>query len=120
MSTRGGVDDEDLLAAVGDGLYIGRVWYTYPINGQRAGDVTCTVSGDSYLIRCGKFTAPLAPNCLRLNANIDQVFRNPLAISSKSQPAVIWGSPELYFVPAIAVKGLSLAPIGIAEAMGRG
>ncbi|PWU22693.1 MAG: hypothetical protein C5B48_09825, partial [Candidatus Rokuibacteriota bacterium] len=36
-----------LLATVRDGLYIGRIWYTYPINGLRAGDFTCTVVGDS-------------------------------------------------------------------------
>jgi predicted Zn-dependent protease len=118
MTTRNGVDDNDLRAAVGDGLYIGRVWYTYPINGQRAGDVTCTISGDSYVIRDGKFLAPLAPNCLRLNANIDQIFRYPLAVGSKPQPAVIWGVPEIYFVPAIAVKELNLTAVGINEAMG--
>ncbi len=32
-----------LLKLVGDGLYIGRIWYTYPINGLAAGDFTCTI-----------------------------------------------------------------------------
>jgi PmbA protein len=115
MKTRDGMEQSDLLAAVGDGLYIGRVWYTYPINGQRAGDVTCTVSGDSYVIRDGKLAAPLAPNCLRLNANIEEIFNNPLAIGSKSEPAIVWGAPELYFVPAIAVKEITLAAVGAGE-----
>jgi predicted Zn-dependent protease len=115
MKARSGVDQTELLAAVGDGLYIGRVWYTYPINGQRAGDVTCTVSGDSYVIRDGKLAAPLAPNCLRINANIAQIFAHPLAIGHMPEPAIVWGAPELYFVPAIAVKGLTMASIGAAE-----
>jgi PmbA protein len=115
MRTRNGVDQADLLAAVGDGIYIGRVWYTYPINGQRAGDVTCTISGDSYVIRGGKLAAPLAPNCLRINANIEGIFANPLAIGRKSEAAVVWGAPELYFVPSIAVKNLTLAAIGASE-----
>jgi len=115
MGTRDGVDQADLLAAVGDGLYIGRVWYTYPINGQRAGDVTCTISGDSYVIRDGKLAAPLAPNCLRINANIEQLFVHPLAVGSKSEAAVVWGAPELYFVPSLAVKDLTLAAIGASE-----
>lgn len=115
MKSRAGVDQTELLAAVGDGIYIGRVWYTYPINGQRAGDVTCTISGDSYVIRDAKLAAPLAPNCLRINANIAQIFASPLAIGRKSEPAIVWGAPELYFVPAIAVKGLTLAAIGATE-----
>ncbi|MBV8774329.1 MAG: hypothetical protein JO166_18650, partial [Deltaproteobacteria bacterium] len=115
MNSRDGVDQTELLAAVGDGVYIGRVWYTYPINGQRAGDVTCTISGDSYVIRDAKLAAPLAPNCLRINANIAQIFASPLAIGRKSEAAIVWGAPELYFVPAIAVKGLTLAAIGATE-----
>jgi PmbA protein len=111
MKTAGGQDEKALIAAVGDGLYIGRVWYTYPINGQRAGDFTCTVSGDSYLIRDGQLAAPLAPNCLRINANINQVFARPLAVGRKSEPALVWGAPEAYFVPAIAVEGVTLAPV---------
>ncbi len=112
MRTRNGVEQAELLAAIGDGIYVGRVWYTYPINGQRAGDVTCTISGDSFVIRAGKVAAPLAPNCLRINANIEQIFAQPLAISRQSEPAIVWGAPELYFVPALAVKDLALAGIG--------
>jgi predicted Zn-dependent protease len=115
LRARDGVDQDGLLAAVGDGIYVGRVWYTYPINGQRAGDFTCTISGDSYVIRGGKLAAPLAPNCLRINANLEQVFAHPLAVAGKSEPAVVWGAPEVYFVPALAIKNLTLAAIGAME-----
>ena len=115
MKTSGGLDEKELIAKVRDGIYVGRVWYTYPINGQRAGDFTCTVSGDSYLIRDGKLAAPLAPNCLRINANIEQVFARPLAVGKKSEPAIVWGSPEAYFVPAIAVEGVTLAAVNAAD-----
>ena len=108
MRTRGGVDEKELIASVGDGIYVGRVWYTYPINGQRAGDFTCTISGDSCVIRDGKLAAPLAPNCLRINANIEQIFAKPFAVGKKSEPAIVWGAPEAYFVPALAVEGLRL------------
>jgi len=111
MRTREGVDEKRLIAAVGDGIYIGRVWYTYPINGQRAGDFTCTISGDSYVIREGKLAAPLAPNALRVNANIAQVFAQPIAIGSRAQPAVVWGAPEAYFVPSIAAGKIPLAAV---------
>jgi len=115
MRTKRGVDERALIAEVDDGIYIGRIWYTYPINGQRAGDFTCTVSGDSYVIRNGKLAAPLAPNCFRINANIEQVFTKPLAVGKRSDLAVVWGSPEAYFVPAIALEEITLAQVGAAE-----
>ncbi len=109
---RGGVSDRALLKAIGEGIYVGRIWYTYPINGQRAGDFTCTVSGDSYLIRNGKLAEPLAPNCLRINANISEVFTDPVAISARITPTIVWGSAETYFVPAIAAESITVAEIG--------
>jgi PmbA protein len=111
MRTRGGVAESALLGKVGDGIYIGRVWYTYPINGQRAGDFTCTVSGDSYLIRGGKIAEPVAPNSLRVNANIADVFGKPLAIGARSMPAIVWGSPEGYYVPPVALARITLSEV---------
>jgi PmbA protein len=111
MRTRGGVPESALLEKIGDGIYIGRVWYTYPINGQRAGDFTCTVSGDSYLIRGGKIAEPVAPNSLRVNANIADVFGKPLAFGARSMPAIVWGSPEGYYVPPIALARITLAEV---------
>ncbi len=111
MRARGGVSERELVRAVGDGIYVGRIWYTYPINGQRAGDFTCTVTGDSYIIRDGEIAVPLAPNCLRMNANIAQVFEHPLAVGSRPRPATVWGSPEAYYVPAIAASSIDLAEV---------
>src|SRR6202035_4160932 len=96
MKTSGGLADARLLSGVRKGIYIGRVWYTYPINGQRAGDFTCTVSGDSYLIEKGVLAAPLAPNALRINANIEQVFAHPIGVGNHAEPALVWGAPEAY------------------------
>ena len=52
---------EELLRRVGDGLYIGRLWYTYPINGAAAGDFTGSVVADSFLIKNGRMEAPIRP-----------------------------------------------------------
>jgi PmbA protein len=112
MRTRAGLSERELIRTVGDGIYVGRIWYTYPINGQRAGDFTCTVSGDSYLIRNGEISEPLAPNCLRINANISEVFLNPLAVGARSLPATVWGSPEAYYVPSLAAERIALAEVG--------
>ena len=50
----------DLLRMVGDGIYIGRIWYTYPVNGIAAGDFSGTIVGDSYLIKDGIAGCPAA------------------------------------------------------------
>jgi len=111
MKSRGGVDDDELIDVIGDGLYVGRVWYTYPINGQRAGDFTCTVSGDSYVVEGGKRVAPLAPNSLRINSNIENVFKGMIAVGKRSHPAIVWGSAEAFYVPAIACDGIALSSV---------
>ncbi|HEY2524493.1 MAG TPA: metallopeptidase TldD-related protein [Candidatus Binataceae bacterium] len=111
LRAHGGVSERELIRAVGEGLYVGRVWYTYPINGQRAGDFTCTVSGDSYLIRNGVLAAPLAPNALRINANLEQVFAHPIGVGSRTEPALVWGAPEAYYTSAIAAGQIPFAAI---------
>ncbi|HEV7987621.1 MAG TPA: metallopeptidase TldD-related protein, partial [Candidatus Binataceae bacterium] len=111
MRARDGKSERELIRAVGEGIYVGRVWYTYPINGQRAGDFTCTVSGDSYLIRNGVLAAPLAPNSLRINANLEQVFAHPLGVGSRAEPALVWGAPEAYYTSALAASAIQFAAI---------
>jgi PmbA protein len=115
MRARDGLDARELIRTVGDGIYVGRVWYTYPINGQRAGDFTCTISGDSWIIRNGELAAPLAPNSLRINAHIDEVFNAVIAAGRHSLPAIVWGSPEAYYVPAIIADKLTLNSVGVEQ-----
>ena len=112
MKARDGLDDDAVIRKVRDGLYIGRVWYTYPINGQRAGDFTCTVSGDSYVIRNGRLAEPIAPNALRINSNIANVFRGMIAAGKRSHSAIVWGSSESFHVPAVACAGIAVASVG--------
>jgi PmbA protein len=112
MKAGDGIDDDAVIRKVRDGLYIGRVWYTYPINGQRAGDFTCTVSGDSYVIRNGKLAEPIAPNALRINSNIEKVFRGIIAAGKRSHAAVVWGSSESFHVPALACEAITVAMVG--------
>jgi hypothetical protein len=111
MRARDGKSERELIRTVGEGIYVGRIWYTYPINGQRAGDFTCTVSGDSYLIRNGVLAAPLAPNSLRINANIEQVFAHPLGVGNRAEPALVWGAPEAYYTSALAAEQIPFAAI---------
>ncbi len=106
------IDANELIKKVGDGLYIGRIWYTYPINGLIAGDFTCTVIGDSYLIEGGSITAPLKPNSIRIADNIHNLLNQVIGISSSRNPILLWGSPEIIYSPEIAVRDISLHEIG--------
>ena len=69
------------------------------------------MSGDSYLIREGLLAAPLAPNALRINANIEQVFAHPIGVGNRAEPALVWGAPEAYYVSALAAGQIPFAAI---------
>jgi predicted Zn-dependent protease len=102
---------DELLREIGNGVYIGRIWYTYPINGLRAGDFTCTVVGDSFLIQDGKLGAPLKANSIRINDSIHNVLRQIIGMTKKSRPMVVWDSEEVVHAPEIAVSRLKLSEI---------
>ncbi|HKW87085.1 MAG TPA: TldD/PmbA family protein [Nitrospiraceae bacterium] len=102
---------DSLLRLVGNGVYIGRIWYTYAMNGLRAGDFTCTVVGDSYRIEDGRVGAPIPGNALRITGNIRQVLQNILGITKEARPVVGWGADEVVYAPEIAVQELHLTEI---------
>ena len=102
---------EALLRTVGDGLYVGRIWYTYPINGLRAGDFTCTVVGDSYMIRDGRIAAPLRANVIRINDNIATVLGNVVGVSTDPRGTIVWAADEVVYAPEIAVSGVHVEEI---------
>jgi predicted Zn-dependent protease len=106
-----GVSHEELLRRVGDGLYIGRIWYTYPINGLRAGDFTCTVVADSYRIREGRLAEPLRANTLRIDDNLATVLNNIVGITKDVKGTIVWAADEVAYVPEIAVRGVHVREI---------
>jgi hypothetical protein len=105
------VSREALLRLVGDGLYIGRIWYTYPINGLRAGDFTCTVVADSYNIRDGRLAAPLKANVIRINDNIATFLDNVLGVTGDTKGTIVWAADEVVYAPEIAVAGVRVDAI---------
>ena len=103
---------EGLLRLVGDGIYIGRIWYTYPVNGIGAGDFSGTVVGDSYLIKDGRIAAPLKPNTLRMNENIHSVLNKILGVGERQVGTVRWASDQVTWAPEVAVDDFHVAEIG--------
>jgi PmbA protein len=102
---------DELLRLVGDGIYIGRIWYTYPVNGITAGDFSGTIVGDSYLIKEGKLAAPLKPNTLRMNDNVLRVINHILGIGSQRRGTVRWSSDQVTWAPEVAVSNFQLEEI---------
>lgn len=102
---------DDLIRQVGNGLYIGRIWYTYPVNGLAAGDFTCTVTADSYIIENGRIVAPLKPNTIRINDNIRNILQQITGIGSERRATLVWAADEIVYAPEIAVAGVTLDEI---------
>jgi PmbA protein len=101
----------ELAARVGDGLYVGRIWYTYPINGLRAGDFTCTVVGDSFIIRDGRIAGPLKANTIRINDNVTRLLGAVMGTTGESRGTPLWGADEIVYAPAVAVSGVHVDAI---------
>ncbi len=101
----------DLLRMVGDGIYIGRIWYTYPVNGISAGDFSGTIVGDSYIIKDGRLAAPLLPNTLRMNDNVLRVINNILGATSERRGTVRWSSDQITWAPEMAITDFHLEEI---------
>jgi len=102
---------EELLRDVGDGLYLGRIWYTYPVNGLRAGDFTCTVVGDSYVIRDGRLAEPIKANSIRLNDSIHNVLRGVIGVGRERHPTLVWAADEIVYAPDVAVAKVRVEEI---------
>jgi len=105
------VPREELISQVGNGVYIGRIWYTYPINLMGPGDFTGTVIADSYLIKNGKIAEPLKPNKVRINDNFLDLLKGIKGISKEKKHALIWAAEEIVVAPTILVEKLKLERI---------
>ncbi len=101
----------DLLRRVDHGLYIGRIWYTYPINSLRAGDFTCTVVADSYIIRDGQLGSPIRPNTIRINDNLATLLNNVIGVGATVRGTIVWAADEVVYAPELAVSGVHVDQI---------
>src|SRR6185503_13923650 len=102
---------DEMIRNVEAGLYIGRIWYCYPINGLRAGDFTCTVVGDSYIIRDGRIAAPLRANAIRINDNIQTILNSVVGVTRDLRGTIVWAADEVVYTPEIAVTGVRVEEI---------
>jgi PmbA protein len=112
IESRATMPFDALLRRVKHGLYIGRIWYSYPINGLRAGDFTSTVVGDSYIIRDGRLAAPIRANVIRIDDNIRTILDGIIGVSDDTRATIVWAADEVVYTPEIAVAGVCVTEIG--------
>jgi PmbA protein len=99
FDTPAGTDFGTLLRSINRGILVGRLWYTYPIHGLKAGDFTATLVADSYFIEDGEIKAPIKVNTLRINDNIANILTGITAMTSQSRPTILWPSVQIAYAP---------------------
>ena len=103
--------EEELIAETKNGIYVGRIWYCYGVNGSTSSDFTSTIRGDSYIIRDGELAEPLVPNTCRILDSLHSVLKNVSALSKNLEATLIWGADSVILAPEIAVKKLRIERI---------
>jgi len=78
---------------------------------MRAGDFTCTVVGDSYIIRDGRIAAPIKANALRINDTIATFLNNVAGITKDVKGTIVWAADEVVYAPEIAVTSVHVDEI---------
>jgi len=92
-------DFGSLVRQVKKGILVGRLWYTYPIHGLRAGDFTSTLTADSYLIEDGEVKAPIKVNTLRINDNIANILMGIRGMTAETRPTILWPGSQIAYAP---------------------
>ena len=88
-----------LIKKLKRGILVGRLWYTYPVNGLRAGDFTSTLTADSYLIEDGRIKAPIKVNTLRINDNIRNILMGVRGMAKDTRATVCWAADQIMYAP---------------------
>ncbi|NIP37682.1 MAG: TldD/PmbA family protein [Candidatus Dadabacteria bacterium] len=104
-------DSSELISKIKNGIYIGRLWYLYPVYGLAKADYTGTVIGDSYIIEDGEIVCPLKPNTVRITDNFVKLLNDVIGISKVKKATQLWDAEEVIHAPEIAVKGIKLNSI---------
>lgn len=102
---------EEILQEVKNGIYVGRMWYTYPINGYSSPDYTGTIRGDSYIIENGEIASALEPNTIRVLDSFDNFMNNITGIGKRQKAILAWGQEEAIVTPEISLSEMNLKRI---------
>lgn len=111
VSTSSPKTEGELLRTIKNGLYIGRLWYTYPVGGLATGIISGTAVADCYQIKNGKLAEPILPNTLRLEDNLNQMIKNIVGVGNNQIPTILWASDEITHAPWVAISAVTFRKI---------
>lgn len=97
----------DIIKDTKNGILIGRLWYTYPVNPER-GDFSCTARSGIRIIKDGKIIAPSKP--VRIIHNLQLLLKNISAICNDSRNVLQWSALPC-ICPSIRVDAVNITPI---------
>ncbi len=105
---KGDFSDEELIKEIKEGMYIGRVWYTYPIN-PTVGEFSCTNRSNTFWVENGEIKQSVLPNSFRINDNILNLLNNIIGIGSKQEQSILWGGTAGCISPNVAFNNVNVS-----------
>jgi len=107
----GDYSSDELVKEVKNGILVGRLWYTYPVNGYANPDFTSTIRGDSFIIENGEIVGALTPNSMRVLDSFDNFMQSIIGIGKKAKVKQAWAQEEVIVTPQIALSKFRLQRI---------
>jgi PmbA protein len=97
---------DEIIKNTKNGILVGRLWYTYPVNPIK-GDFSCTARSGIFLIKNGKLE-PIKP--IRIIHNLPVLFQNISAIGNNSKTILPWAGMPVT-CPTIKCDSISISSI---------
>jgi PmbA protein len=98
---------DEIVKETKNGLLVGRLWYTYPVNPEK-GDFSCTARSGVFLINDGEIVAP--SRMVRIIDNLQRVLLNISAIGNDSKHILQWHALPAV-TPSLRVDGIKVIPV---------
>ena len=99
---------EDLVEDTKRGIFIGRIWYCYPIN-PTIGEFSTTNRGDTFYIENGEVKNPILPNSFRIDDRLPRLLKEIQDISREQIQSVVWGGVSSCLSPYIKLGDVNIA-----------
>ncbi len=103
----GKTEKNDIIKDTKNGILVGRLWYTYPVNPER-GDFSCTARSGIRIIKNGKIVSPSKP--VRIIHNLQLLLKSISAIGNDSRNVLQWSALPC-ICPTIRVDAVNITPI---------
>lgn len=102
----GDTNRDEMIKNTKNGILVGRLWYTYPVNPIK-GDFSCTARSGIRIIKNGQLL-PAKP--VRIIHNLPKLLQNITAIGNNTRTVLPWAAMPVT-CPSIQCDGIAINPI---------